>query len=121
MKEHGPLVEGFPLVKGLLCGSLLAGSATVPYGMLVQTVLFIIAAAVFLDTLFIFGREVHLLGFLAAMVFGAAVGVAFALASLIGPYMLVIFIAMLIVYLYEFMSYREGRGVKSGVARLMSR
>ncbi len=121
MMEHGPLVEGFPLVKGLLCGSLVAGSLTVQYGILVQAALLIIAALVFLDTLFIFDRETHLMSFLAAMVLGAILGVAFALAGLIGLYMLIIFIVMTIVYLYEFMSYREGRRVKAGIARLLSR
>ncbi len=121
MMEHGPLVEGFPLVKGILCGSLLAGSLTMPYGILVQAALFIIAVLVFLDSVFIFGRETHILGFLAAMLLGAVLGIAFALAGLIGLYMLVTFVVMTIVYLYEFMSYREGRHVKARVARVLSR
>jgi hypothetical protein len=121
MAEYGPLVEGFPVVKGILCGSLVAGSLTIPYGIVFQSALFIIAAAVFLDAVFIFGRETHILSFLAAMLLGAILGVLFALAGLIGLYMLIILVVMTIVYLYEFMSYREGRRVKSGVAKLLSR
>lgn len=121
MKEHGPLVEGLPLLKGAICGSLLAGSLAAPYGPLAQAALFIIAALVFLDTLFIFGRELHLVSFLASVLLGAVAGVLFLLAGLLGAYILVVLVVMTIVYLYEFMTYREGRRVRTGVARLLSR
>ena len=105
--KHGPLIEGFPILKGLLCGSLLAGSLTVPQGIIVQIAIFIIAALIFIDSLFVVHREPHIMSFLITMLFGAVVGIFFALAELISLYMLIIFVAMAILYLYEFMSYRE--------------
>jgi hypothetical protein len=118
--EHGPLLGGLPLIKGFLCGSLLAGSLAALYGIPAQTVLFVMAALVFLDSLFTFGREIHILGFLASMVIGGAAGLASSLAGLMWPYLLVVFVMLALVYLYEFMG-RRGREVKSGVARLLSR
>lgn len=121
MKEQGPLVEGLPLLKGAICGSLIAGSLAAPYGPAAQVALFIIAALVFLDTAFIFGREMHLVSFLASVLLGVVATVLLFLAGLLGTYLLVVLVVMTIVYLYEFMTYREGRRVRAGVARLLSR
>lgn len=118
--EHGPLLGGLPLLKGFLCGSLVACSLAAPYGFPAQAALFVVASLVFLDSLFAFGHEVHILGFLASMVVGGAAGLGLSLAGLIGPYLLVVFVVLALVYLYEFMGGR-GRGVKEGVARLLSR
>ena len=107
--KHGPLVHGFPVIKGFLCGSLLAGSLLAPYGILAQVALFIIAALIFLDSMFLFNKELHLLSFLVAVVVGFFVGLLSVLISLLSPYLLIIFIAMAIVYLYEYMSYQESR------------
>jgi hypothetical protein len=107
--EHGPLVEALPFIKGLLCGSMVIGSLAVPNGILVQLALFLIAALVFLDALFMFGREIHLLSFLLSLMAGLILGIVFALSGLIGPLMVVAFVVMAMVYLYEFMGHREAR------------
>ena len=107
--EHGPLIEGFPLLKGLVCGSLIAGSFTIPLGILVQIALFIIAVLVFFDTILITHKQPHIVSFLIFMFIGIIAGISFALANLIDPYMLVIFVVMAILYLYEYLSYRERR------------
>ena len=107
--EHGPLMEGFPVLKGLLCGSLLAGSFTVPYGLLVQLVLLMIAAMIFLDSVFVFHKETHLVSFFMFLALGIVFVLSSLLAGLLEVYLLVIFVALGIVYLYEFMLYRENR------------
>ncbi len=105
--EQESLVEGVPFIKGLLCGSLAAGSLTVPYGIPAQVALFVIAVMIFLDAVFVFGRESHILSFLAAMLLGVILEIASVLAGLTSLYMLITFVVMTIVYLYEFMSYKE--------------
>jgi len=110
--KHGPLVEGFPLIKGVLCGSLLGGSFTAPYGLLVQIVFFMIAALIFLDSAFVFHRETHLVSFFLFLVLGLVFTFSFLLAGLMELYLLVMFVVMGIIYLYEFMLYRESRQKK---------
>jgi hypothetical protein len=110
--EHGPLVEGFPVIKGILCGSLLAGSLTAPYGLLVQIVFFAIAALIFLDSAFVFHRETHLVSFLLFLAIGLVLTFSSLLAGLLELYLLVIFVVLGIVYLYELMLHRETRQKK---------
>ncbi|MCK4714337.1 MAG: hypothetical protein KAT35_02090 [Candidatus Aenigmarchaeota archaeon] len=110
--EHGPLVEGFPVIKGILCGSLLAGSFTAPYGLLVQIVFFIIAALILLDSVFVFHRETHIVSFFLFLALGLVFTFSSLLAGLLELYLLVIFVVLGIVYLYEFMLYRETRQKK---------
>lgn len=104
---HGPLTEVLPFIKGMLCGSLVIGSFTVPNGLLVQVALLIIAALVFLNEMFMFGRELHLLSFLLSLVAGLVLGAVFAVAGLIGPWVVVVFVVTATVYLYELMNRKD--------------
>jgi len=110
--EHGPLLEGFPLIKGVICGSLLAGSLISLYGLAVQIFFLAIAALIFLDSLFVFNREPHLISFLVFVAIGAVLAFSALAAGLIGLHFLIVFIAMGMIYLYEFMLYRETRSRK---------
>lgn len=107
--KHGPLVHGSPVIKGFLCGSLLAGSLAAPFGIIAQLALFVIACLIFLDSIFLFNKELHLLSFLLAAIVGFFISLLSTLLALLSPYLLIIFIVMAIVYLYEYMSYRESR------------
>jgi UDP-N-acetylmuramyl pentapeptide phosphotransferase/UDP-N-acetylglucosamine-1-phosphate transferase len=121
MHQNEPISGLIPFIKGLVAGTLLVGAFSAPYGILVQVFLFIIAAAIFLDDVLSKGRPQHLLTFLIAMAIGIAIGVGFAIAQLVNISLVLAFVLMTVVYLYEFMSYREGKRVRSGVANLLSR
>ncbi len=107
MKSKQPLVSGFYLIRGFLCGSLVAGSLMVPYGLMVQAVLFILAAAIFLDTLFTYHRRPFVVCFVMAFFAALALGIVSGLFSLTQPLLLVVFILMAITYLHQYLTYRE--------------
>lgn len=102
--KHGPLLGGIPILKGFISGSLLAGAFTVPYGILIQLILFILAVAVFLDCLCIYGHALHILSFLTVGILSFFLGLGFALFGLINVYLVVTFVIMAILYLFLFMS-----------------
>jgi hypothetical protein len=106
---HGPLARGHPFIKGILTGSLIVGAFSPQYGIFAQIVLLLFAAIIFLDTCFIYGRETHLLTFLANIVIGIIIGVIFTLAGLMDLYLVVVLVSMAIVYLHIFMSHKERR------------
>ncbi len=108
MRRDVPLLRGLPLAKGFICGSLLAGAIAVPYGILVQLALLVIAAMVFIDTSCVFGRERHILSFSALLALGLVLGLLSAVISLISTYMLFVFIAMTVLYVHEYLEYRKG-------------
>ena len=106
VKEFGPLVEGIPLVKGFIVGSLVSGAFTIPHGALFQAVLFVIAALVFLDAIIVFRSDRHLLSLAFMILISFIIGLAFAYTDLVSLYMVFTFVVMAILYLYIYLRTR---------------
>jgi len=86
-KEGIPLVRLPVAAKGFLCGSLLAGSVAIPYGLPVQVLMLTLSIIMFLESIFAFGRSRSTLSFSAAMVVGMIALAAVALIRVIAEYL----------------------------------
>jgi hypothetical protein len=102
MRRQTPLLKGYPLIKGFLCGSLFIGSVAAEHIVPLRVLIFIIAGLVFMDAVFKFGDEPHILSFLAMVGIGLFVGLIAAISGFVNQYVLVMLILITLVYTHGF-------------------
>lgn len=100
---YPPLVSWKSLLKGVLGGSMLVGGLANPYGPVIQAMLFLFGLFVLIDGVMVTGKGVFIvICLLSAVIFGVFTLV-FSATSLGTPYLIIIFIIALILYIGRFL------------------
>ena len=107
--DHIPMLRSGPILKGFFSGSLVAGSIGVPYGILIQIALFILAAILFVESNFTFGRSKYILSNVAMGMLGIIVGIAFWVAGQIEIYIAIILLGVAVTYIIEYVKKKAHR------------
>jgi hypothetical protein len=105
--QKSPLVRLPVAAKGFLCGSILAGSFALPYGIVVLVLLMAFCIFMFMESVFAFGRSRNTLSFSASLVAGIIVSATMALFGLATAYVALALFVAAVIYAVEFVGYRK--------------
>lgn len=87
-------------LRGFLSGSLIVGSVINPYSIVIQIVLFLIGLAMLLDSLLLFGRNVHPATTSCMALLGAILVVIFTVINYAHFYIAIMFFVTILLYIY---------------------
>ena len=99
--KNGNITAGICMIKGMISGSLFGAAIISGYGIVPQLLLFFIGVLVFVESVCVPGRDVHI----GTVIFFNIVGIcaSFLMWNLLNVYIIAVFIVMAAVYAHAFL------------------